>query len=190
MLVEQGGMILKERSSPGICRSRFLTNSSPICSPIKVSRRLRTSILRLGRTSFPDRCLEPIDRQRPLSEEELLEKSIFRRKRQQKQRTVHSDINIVVEGLTNPSVKLANCCNPILGDDIVGYVSKNSGIVVHRQQCKNITYFDKARLIDVFWGTNMIKSMRPASRSLFKTVTMSSPTSSTPRRHQRLRSAK
>ncbi|MGI6392587.1 MAG: RelA/SpoT family protein [Candidatus Izemoplasmatales bacterium] len=94
----------------------------------------------------------------PLSEEELLEKiNLPEEKRQQKQRTVHSDINIVVEGLTNPSVKLANCCNPILGDDIVGYVSKNSGIVVHRQQCKNITYFDKARLIDVFWGTNMIK---------------------------------
>ncbi|NLZ61289.1 MAG: bifunctional (p)ppGpp synthetase/guanosine-3',5'-bis(diphosphate) 3'-pyrophosphohydrolase, partial [Acholeplasmataceae bacterium] len=92
------------------------------------------------------------------SEEELLEKiNLPEEKRQQKQRTVHSDINIVVEGLTNPSVKLANCCNPILGDDIIGYVSKSSGIVVHRQQCKNITYFDKARLIDVFWGTNMIK---------------------------------
>lgn len=53
VLVEQGRDDFEERSSPGICRSRFLTNLSPICSPIKVSRRLRTSILRLGRTSFP-----------------------------------------------------------------------------------------------------------------------------------------
>jgi len=94
-----------------------------------------------------------------LSEEALIEKinRIPDDKKQSKLRTLHSDINIIVEGLTNPSVKLANCCNPILGDEIVGYVSKNSGIIVHRHVCKNLDYFDKARLIDVFWGANTTK---------------------------------
>lgn len=78
-------------------------------------------------------------------------------KRQGKLRTLHSDINIVVEGLTNPSVKLANCCTPVLGDDIVGYITKGTGIVVHRQICKNVQAFDHDRLIDVFWGSNSAK---------------------------------
>lgn len=74
-----------------------------------------------------------------------------------KLRTLHDEINIIVEGLTNPSVKLANCCTPILGDDIVGYVTKGTGIVVHRRECKNVETFDNSRLIDVFWGNSITK---------------------------------
>lgn len=78
-------------------------------------------------------------------------------KKSGKIRTLHSDINVVVEGLTNPSVKLANCCTPVLGDDIVGYVTKGTGIVVHRRECKNIDTFKEERLIDVFWGDNTLR---------------------------------
>jgi GTP pyrophosphokinase len=94
-----------------------------------------------------------------LTEQELIEKinNVPEEKKQQKLRTLHSDINIIVEGLTNPSVKLANCCNPILGDEIVGYVTKNAGIVVHRTVCKNVDSFEKERLLDVFWGSNIIR---------------------------------
>jgi GTP diphosphokinase / guanosine-3',5'-bis(diphosphate) 3'-diphosphatase len=59
--------------------------------------------------------------------------------------------------LTNPSVKLANCCTPIMGDDIVGYVTKGTGIVVHRVECKNVETFIKDRLLDVFWGESTTK---------------------------------
>ncbi|MBU0997386.1 MAG: bifunctional (p)ppGpp synthetase/guanosine-3',5'-bis(diphosphate) 3'-pyrophosphohydrolase [Firmicutes bacterium] len=94
-----------------------------------------------------------------LSEEELIDKinKIPDERKQQKLRTLHSDINIIVEGLTNPSVKLANCCNPVLGDEIIGYVTKNAGIVVHRDVCKNVEGFEKERLLDVFWGQNVTK---------------------------------
>ncbi len=78
-------------------------------------------------------------------------------KRQGKLRTLHNDVNIVVEGLTNPSVKLANCCTPVLGDDIVGFITKGTGIVVHRRICKNIPTFEPERLLDVFWGTNILR---------------------------------
>jgi GTP pyrophosphokinase len=87
-----------------------------------------------------------------LTDEDLLEK--INKAESSKKRYVHSDINIIVEGLDKPSVRLANCCNPVLGDDIVGYVSRNSGIVVHRTVCKNVEAFETPRLIDVFWGTN------------------------------------
>jgi GTP pyrophosphokinase len=61
---------------------------------------------------------------------------------------------VVVEGLDNPSLKLANCCSPVPGDEIVGYVSKGVGIAVHRKACKNVQNFDEDRLIDVAWGSN------------------------------------
>ncbi len=107
----------------------------------------------------PIGALNLITGKETLTEEELIEKinKLPEEKKHAKTRTVHSNINIVVEGLTNPSVKLANCCNPILGDNIVGYVSKNTGIIVHRDVCKNIDYYDKARLIEVFWGSNITK---------------------------------
>jgi len=88
-----------------------------------------------------------------MTDEDLIEK--INKPEPTKRRYVHSDINIVVEGLDKPSVRLANCCNPVLGDEIVGYVSRNSGIVVHRSSCNNVETFEKERLIDVFWGIDV-----------------------------------
>ncbi|MEC9484356.1 MAG: bifunctional (p)ppGpp synthetase/guanosine-3',5'-bis(diphosphate) 3'-pyrophosphohydrolase [Candidatus Izemoplasma sp.] len=69
-----------------------------------------------------------------------------------------SDSNIIVEGIDNPSVKLSNCCTPIPGDRIKGYISKGSGIAVHRVRCNNLKSLDQNRLIDVYWGTDTTKS--------------------------------
>lgn len=87
-----------------------------------------------------------------LTDEDLLEK--INKPEHEQRRYVHSDINIIVEGLDKPSVRLANCCNPVLGDKIIGFVSRNSGIVVHRVDCNNVETFEKERLIDVYWGNN------------------------------------
>ncbi|MFA5007558.1 MAG: ACT domain-containing protein, partial [Candidatus Izemoplasmatales bacterium] len=94
-----------------------------------------------------------------VTEEQLIEaiNKVPETKRAQKTRTVHNDVNIVVEGLTNPSVKLAHCCTPVLGDDIVGYVTKGAGIAVHRRNCKNVAKFEQERLLDVFWGDNTLR---------------------------------
>jgi len=88
-----------------------------------------------------------------MSEADLIEK--INKPEISKKRYVHSDINIIVEGLDRPSVRLANCCSPVLGDNIIGYVSRNSGIVVHRNGCNNVETFEPERLIDVFWGSDM-----------------------------------
>ena len=68
-----------------------------------------------------------------------------------------SDANIIVEGILNPSIKLSNCCSPIPGDRITGYVSKGTGIAVHRTRCNNLQSLDENRYIEVFWGNDTSK---------------------------------
>jgi len=54
-------------------------------------------------------------------------------------------------------VKLAHCCAPVLGDEIVGFVTKGTGIAVHRRSCKNVQKYEPERLLDVFWGDNTLR---------------------------------
>lgn len=49
--------------------------------------------------------------------------------------------------------RLAGCCHPIPGDDIVGFVSRGRGVIVHKLDCKNIIGIDENRLIEVAWKT-------------------------------------
>ena len=69
--------------------------------------------------------------------------------------TTNSETVVVVEGLSNPQIKLANCCYPIPGDKIIGYVSKGNGIVVHCEDCANVNALEEERLLDLEWATNI-----------------------------------
>lgn len=83
--------------------------------------------------------------------EESLAKQMDRSKRIL---TTNSETGVVVEGLSNPQLKLGSCCNPIPGDPIMGYVTKGYGIVIHHKNCKNAISFAKERLIHLNWATN------------------------------------
>ena len=61
---------------------------------------------------------------------------------------------IVVEGLDKAQLRLGNCCQPVYGDPITGYISKGSGIIVHREGCPNINNADQERFINIYWDHN------------------------------------
>ncbi len=74
--------------------------------------------------------------------------------RNQKILSANNETGVIVEGLTNPLIKLGSCCNPIPGDNIIGYVTKGSGIVVHHIGCKNCKSFQMERIIPLEWASN------------------------------------
>lgn len=64
--------------------------------------------------------------------------------------TINNDI--LVEGKTNVLSSLASCCNPVYGEEIVGYVTRGSGIKIHTKDCVNIDLND-SRIVKVEWNT-------------------------------------
>jgi GTP diphosphokinase / guanosine-3',5'-bis(diphosphate) 3'-diphosphatase len=62
--------------------------------------------------------------------------------------------HLQVAGVSGLMTKLANCCNPLPGDEIVGFISRGKGAIIHRADCKNIERYrerDRERLVNVSW---------------------------------------
>jgi GTP pyrophosphokinase len=62
------------------------------------------------------------------------------------------DPGVVVKGVDDVWVKLARCCTPVPGDTIVGFVTRASGVSVHRSNCVNVAALAEDRFVDVQWA--------------------------------------
>jgi len=75
-------------------------------------------------------------------------------------RSALSNQAVLVKGENNVLCTLGNCCSPIPGDAIIGYITQGKGIKVHRKDCPNIQR-ERARLIEVAWNPNYRASSCP-----------------------------
>ena len=67
-----------------------------------------------------------------------------------------STSEVTITGVGNLLTTLARCCNPLPGDEIIGYITRGRGVTIHRKDCPNIlSKPDKERLIAVDWGSTM-----------------------------------
>ena len=67
--------------------------------------------------------------------------------------------DILVSGIDNIKVTLAHCCRPVKGDEIIGYISRGNGVIIHNKNCNNLKDVTD-RLIDVSWNDNIISKFK------------------------------
>ena len=86
-----------------------------------------------------------------LTDEQVLEAAS---ETQEKLHIAKSKSGIVVKGIHDVAVRFSKCCNPIPGDEIVGFVTRGRGITIHRTDCVNVLNMsetDRTRLIEAEW---------------------------------------
>ena len=93
------------------------------------------------------------DKAPPITEEEIQQTYI------DTARSMGDEKALVIDNkVSNIKYSYANCCNPIPGDDVIGFISRTGDVKIHRSNCKNIRHLiktDGERIIDVSWAKNI-----------------------------------
>ena len=100
-----------------------------------------------------NKLVEAYDKEnkKALTDEQVLEAAA---ETQEKLHITKSKSGIVVKGIHDVAVRFSKCCNPIPGDEIVGFVTRGRGITIHRTDCVNVlnmSEMDRTRLIEAEW---------------------------------------
>ena len=91
------------------------------------------------------------NQKRPVQEDQALTRLMKQADASKKR--VMTKTGIVVPGIESMKITLAQCCLPVYGDEITGFITKGEGVRVHRKDCPNIQHQD-VRLINVRWEDN------------------------------------
>ncbi len=87
-------------------------------------------------------------------EEENIEQKIEELSKNKMPEPNTSNSGVIVKGIDNCLVKFSKCCNPVPGDEIIGYITKGRGVSIHRKDCINVKdlFQQEDRIIDVEWS--------------------------------------
>ncbi|MBR6607159.1 MAG: bifunctional (p)ppGpp synthetase/guanosine-3',5'-bis(diphosphate) 3'-pyrophosphohydrolase [Oscillospiraceae bacterium] len=113
----------------------------------KIMPRIKEDYLRIYRTSAEDK----------------LDKNIIKPKKDRK-----ASSGVIVEGLDGCLVKFSRCCNPLPGDDIVGFITRGFGVSIHKRDCVNVVNSihdpeQKGRWVKAEWAGNVKDSLFKSS---------------------------
>ncbi len=89
--------------------------------------------------------------------EDLIQKMVEKKAPGKKKK---SSSGVVVEGVGDVAVRFSKCCNPVPGDEIVGFITRGRGVTIHRTDCKNVICLsneERARLIRAEWDMETAK---------------------------------
>ena len=94
-----------------------------------------------------------------------------RQKKYESMSSKRTNEGVMIGGHSDLLKKFAKCCNPIPGDEIVGYVSRGKGVTVHRADCASLSILEKERIIKTDWNNNSSNEWYDAS---FKVIVKNS----------------
>ncbi len=140
-------LIEKELRKKNIPFSVFTDNIDKICDELNESC-LEDVCLCVGNGKYGVASVINL-----LNKEEKTKEEIILEKVSNQTVTTNNKNDIIVSGIDEIKVTFANCCKPIKGDEIIGYITRGNGIVVHRSNCHNIADIDE-RIIEVEWNNN------------------------------------
>jgi len=93
-------------------------------------------------------------------EPEPVEEELLERLGPPRRRRVRPPRGVIVEGMSDMLVRMARCCAPVPGDDIVGFVTVGRGVSIHRADCANVGSLadHHERMVDVAWAPEQVDS--------------------------------
>ena len=95
-----------------------------------------------------------LEEYKKVHKEDDIEKTLEALSKEKVHKEKPSQNGIIVKGIDNCLVKLSKCCNPVPGDEIIGYITRGRGVSVHRTDCVNTKKLleEGNRIIDVYWS--------------------------------------
>lgn len=89
--------------------------------------------------------------------EEIISKTVAKNSADKTIKEKRGNAGVIVKGISNILIRFAQCCTPVPGDEIIGYITKGRGVSVHRKDCKNVGSLmenTESKVIEVAWSTD------------------------------------